>query len=170
MNRRALKMLLRSGRFLCFDCRGPYHEIKQRNAEEDDKTMVDDDFKRQSPSRHMLFDLSTLNLGIFFKEVSYSDEQDEVFVSTRVYFPYNDEDVSQGGESTSAEPDTIIRVLAKRGAIKDTSALSGHDQRVLEVLSSCPPSIRSCCFPSAGKWRAIGRSRPNISTSPRMTG
>lgn len=138
MNRRALKMLLRSGRFLCFDCRGPYHELKQRNAEEDDQTMVDDGFKRQSPSRGMLFDLSTLNLGIFFKEVSYSDEQDEVFVSTRVYFPYNDEDVGQGGESTSAEPETIIRVLAKRGAIKDTSALSTHDQRVLEVLSQLP--------------------------------
>ncbi|MEQ8602929.1 MAG: hypothetical protein RIB45_06390 [Marivibrio sp.] len=138
MNRRALKMLLKSGRFLCFDCRGPYQMIKERNAAEDDKTMVDDGFKRKSPSRGMLFDLSTLNLGIFFKEVSYSDDQEEVFVSTRVYFPYNDEDVSQGGESTSAEPDTIIRVLAKRGAIKDTTGLSAHDQRVLEVLSQLP--------------------------------
>ena len=35
MNRRALKMLLRSGRFLCFDCRGPYQMIKERNAAED---------------------------------------------------------------------------------------------------------------------------------------
>ncbi|MCR9221132.1 MAG: hypothetical protein NXI21_12990 [Alphaproteobacteria bacterium] len=138
MNRRALKMLLQSGRFLCFDCRGPYHAIKARNAAEDDKTMVGDGFQRQAASRGMLFDLSTLNLGIFFKEVSYSDDHEEVFVSTRVYFPYNDEDVSQGGESTNAEPDTIVRVLAKRGAIKDASALSAHDQRMLEILSQLP--------------------------------
>jgi hypothetical protein len=131
-------MLLQSGRFLCFDCRGPYQEIKRENAEEDDQTMVDDGFERKPRSRGMLFDLSTLNLGIFFKEVSYSDEQDEVLVSTRVYFPYNDNDIAQGGESTSAEPDTIIRVLAKRGAIKDVTELTAHDQRVLEILTQLP--------------------------------
>jgi|GEM_PF-840442 hypothetical protein len=138
MNRRALQMLLRSGRFLCFDCRGPYEALKQKNAEEDDRTMVDDGFERQSASRGMLFDLARLNLGIFFKEVSYTDDRDEVFVQTRVYFPYNDSDVSQGGESTSAEPDSIIRVLSKRGVIRESEAISAHDQRVLEVLSQLP--------------------------------
>ena len=125
MNRRALKTLLRSGRFLCFDARAVYLNLKEAHGNE-------------GFPRDKLFDLSTLNLGIFFKEVTLDDEGDEVLVSTRVYFPYNDSEVDQGGESTLADPDRIVRVLAKRGAIKADESLSTHDQRVLDILTKVP--------------------------------
>ena len=124
MNRRALKTLLRSGRFLCFDARAVYLDLKVG--------LPEDEFPKTK-----LFDLSTLNLGIFFKEVTL-DEDDEVMVSTRVYFPYNDDEVDQGGESTQADPDRIVRVLAKRGAIKRDESLSAHDQKVLDILTKVP--------------------------------
>ena len=125
MNRRALKTLLRSGRFLCFDARAVYLGLKEGSAPDE-------------PPPGKMFDLSTLNLGIFFKEVTQNDHEDEVFVSTRVYFPYNDLEVDQGGESTLADPDRIVKVLAKRGAIKSADSLSAHDQRVLEILTKVP--------------------------------
>ena len=132
-------MLLRSGRFLCFDARPVYSDLKQRSEEEQAEAKSGKAADSQPPLRGAMFDLGTLNLGIFFKEVSYSEEdEDEVLVSTRVFFPYNDEDVAQGGESTSAQPDALIDVLAKRGAIKNTSSLTAHDQRVLEILSQLP--------------------------------
>lgn len=125
MNRRALKTLLRSGRFLCFDSRGVYLNLKEGLP-------VDE------PPVDKLFDLSTLNLGIFFKEVTLDDQEDEVLVSTRVYFPYNDEEVDQGGESTNADPEHILKVLARRGAIRPGESLSTHDQRILEILTKVP--------------------------------
>lgn len=126
MNRRALKTLLRSGRFLCFDARAVYLDMKEG-------------LPADEPPTHKLFDLSTLNLGIFFKEVTLGEEdEDEVLVSTRVYFPYNDEEVDQGGESTLADPDRIVRVLAKRGAIQKDQSLSTHDQKVLDILTKVP--------------------------------
>jgi hypothetical protein len=125
MNRRALKTLLRSGRFLCFDARMVYLNLKEG-------------LPADEAPKGKLFDLSTLNLGIFFKEVTLDDDEEEVLVSTRVYFPYNDEEVDQGGESTSADPDRIVKVLAKRGAIKSDETLSGHDQRVLDILTKLP--------------------------------
>jgi hypothetical protein len=124
MNRRALQTLLRSGRFLCFDARAVYLDLKVG--------MEDGE-----PPPLKMFDLSTLNLGIFFKEVTLDDE-DEVLVSTRVYFPYNDTEVEQGGESTSADPERIVKVLAKRGAIKQDGTLSTHDQTVLSILAKLP--------------------------------
>jgi len=124
MNRRALQTLLRSGRFLCFDARQVYLDLKVGRE-------VDD------PPPEKLFDLSTLNLGIFFKEITIDDEE-EVLVATRVYFPYNDEEVDQGGESTAADPDRVVRVLAKRGAIKSDESLSAHDQKILDILTSVP--------------------------------
>lgn len=125
MNRRALQTLLRSGRFLCFDARAVYLELKTGLAPD------------ESPPQK-LFDLSTLNLGIFFKEVMLDDDEEEVQVSTRVYFPYNDAEVDQGGESTLADPDRIVKVLARRGAIKADGALSPHDQRALDILTKVP--------------------------------
>lgn len=126
MNRRALKTLLRSGRFLCFDARAVYLDMK-------------DGLPADETPTHKLFDLSTLNLGIFFKEVTLGDDdEDEVLVSTRVYFPYNDEEVDQGGESTLADADRIVRVLAKRGAIRKDQSLSTHDQKVLDILTKMP--------------------------------
>lgn len=125
MNRRALKTLLRSGRFLCFDARAVYLQLKEGLPED------------QFPETK-LFDLSTLNLGIFFKEVTMDDQEDEVLVSTRVYFPYNDEEVDQGGESTNADPERVVKVLAKRGAIKADESLSAHDQKILDILTKVP--------------------------------
>ncbi|MEQ8440844.1 MAG: hypothetical protein RIM33_09510 [Alphaproteobacteria bacterium] len=124
MNRRALKTLLRSGRFLCFDARAVYLGLKEGRQPDD-------------PPPDKLFDLSTLNLGIFFKEITIDDEE-EVLVATRVYFPYNDAEVDQGGESTAADPDRIVKVLAKRGAIKADESLSAHDQKILDILTSVP--------------------------------
>lgn len=125
MNRRALKTLLRSGRFLCFDARAVYMDMKVGRVADD-------------PPPGKMFDLSTLNLGIFFKEVTLNEHEDEVLVSTRVYFPYNDAEVDQGGESTLADPDRILKVLAKRGAIRPDGMLSPHDQKVLDILTKVP--------------------------------
>lgn len=125
MNRRALKTLLSSGRFLCFDARAIYLEISGGLGE-------------GVSSKDKLFDLTTLNLGIFFKEVTLDEDTDDVQVSTRVYFPYNDEEVDAGGESTLADPDRVIRVLSRRGAIPKDETLSTHDITVLETLTGVP--------------------------------
>ncbi|MEQ8604016.1 MAG: hypothetical protein RIB45_11925 [Marivibrio sp.] len=130
-------MLLGSGRFLCFDVRQPFQDLKVKAAA--DRDQADTNAPEQSGVPGTLFDLSTLNLGIFFKEVGAAqDDDDDVGVTTRIFFPYNDEDILEGGESTSADPKEIFEILSKRGAVKPGEQFTPHDQKVLEVLSTLP--------------------------------
>ena len=143
MNRRALQMLMGSGRFLCFDVRAPYQAIKaaaaERATEETAQGTQDNPPKKKADQGGPLFDLGTLNLGIFFKEVAPSeDDPEDVTVSTRVFFPYNDQDIMEGGESTSAAPSQVFDILSKRGAVKAGETFTPHDQKVLEVVTSLP--------------------------------
>ena len=132
-----------SGRFLCFDVRAPYQAIKaaaaERATEETAQGTQDNPPKKKADQGGPLFDLGTLNLGIFFKEVAPSeDDPEDVTVSTRVFFPYNDQDIMEGGESTSAAPSQVFDILSKRGAVKAGETFTPHDQKVLEVVTSLP--------------------------------
>ena len=130
-------MLVESGRFLCFDVRQPFQDLKAQAAAERDTATTERPQSTVTPSA--LFDLGTLNLGVFFKEVAASpDDEDDVSVTTRIFFPYNDEDVLEGGESTLADPKQIFEILRKRGAMKQGEQLTPHDQKVLEILTSLP--------------------------------
>jgi len=130
-------MLLGSGRFLCFDVRQPFQDLKVEAAAARSQAAADTPEPTGVPGT--LFDLSTLNLGIFFKEVGAApDDEDEVGVTTRIFFPYNDDDILEGGESTSADPKEIFEILSKRGAVKQGEQFTPHDQKVLEVLSTLP--------------------------------
>ncbi|MCR9219927.1 MAG: hypothetical protein NXI21_06845 [Alphaproteobacteria bacterium] len=130
-------MLLGSGRFLCFDVRQPFRDLQTQDA--DARREATSDAPPAQAAARSLFDLGTLNLGVFFKEVAASEEDpDDVGVTTRIFFPYNDEDILEGGESTSADPKEIFETLSKRGAVKQGESFTPHDHKVLEVLSSLP--------------------------------
>ena len=147
MNRRALKMLLGSGRFLCFDVRRPFRDLKAAHpASGTNAAHPASGTNAAHPASGTpgalfapLFDLAVLNQGVFFKEVEGpTEDDDEAGVTTRIFFPYNDDDVLQGGESALAAPKEIFDVLRKRGAIKPGEELSAHDQKVLDTLSRLP--------------------------------
>ena len=91
----------------------------------------------QTPSG-ALFDIGMLNQGIYFKEAVTDPITREISVTTRVYFPYNDNNLLEGGESTQATRDAIIRVLDQKGILSRNEPLGPHDQKALDTLSEIP--------------------------------
>lgn len=144
MNRQALKILLRSGRFLCFDTRPAYHALGQ--AENVETETAEAGAATAEPSsapglrkavpEGALFDNRMLNLGIYFKEASTDDT--ELDVTTRVFFPYNDANLLEGGESTLAARESLVPVLEQKGALPAGTEISGHDLTTLETLTALP--------------------------------
>lgn len=125
LDREGLRLLLNSGRFLCFNVK----EISE-NLEAG---------KDSAAKRQMLFDNTLLNGGIFFKEIEHSEEDDEIVVSTRVYFPFITEEADMGGQSIRATPDRLVRFLEKEGqGGAQRRSLNDHDRAVLEVLETTP--------------------------------
>lgn len=120
MNREALGMLLRSGRFLCFDSTDIYTALQEA-----------DDVERA------MFDNKALNAGILFKEVA-QDEDDELELTTRMYFPYDETNKLDGGESILATPESVQKMMLRRGALKENEQMSTHDQNVLRVFDLVP--------------------------------
>lgn len=117
-------MLLASGRFLCFDVRELSSVVLAHH--------------QHDPHRaRLLFDEAVLNEGIFFKEVQENDEGD-IVVSTRVYFPFVSDEAELGGQSTIATPERITRALERRGRFRKGGTLSTHDQHTLDLLHMVP--------------------------------
>lgn len=124
LDRDGLRMLLASGRFLCFDVRELSTAVRGKHTDD--------------PARaKFLFDEAILNDAIYFKEVS-ENEDDEVVVSTRVYFPFIADEAELGGQSTVATPESIAKVLERQGRFQRGGALSSHDQRTLDLLNAIP--------------------------------
>eukprot|EP00752_Nemacystus_decipiens_P013136 g11625.t1 len=114
-------MLLRSGRFLCFDSTDIYQNLVAHQA--GDKAM---------------FDNKALNGGILFKEVTRDEEDDELALTTRIYFPYDEQNKLDGGESILAAPEVVQKMMLRRGALKENEMMSTHDQTVLRVFNQVP--------------------------------
>ena len=124
LDRHGLKMLLASGRFLCFDVRELSMGVMARHQHEPHRA-------------NLLFDERVLNEGIFFKEVQ-DTEDGEVVVSTRVYFPFIADEAELGGQSTVATPDRITKTLERQGRFQRGGTLSSHDQHTLDLLHMIP--------------------------------
>lgn len=125
LDREGLRLLLNSGRFLCFNVK----EITEALAAGGES----------ASKRQLLFDNALLNGGIFFKEIEHSEEEDEIVVSTRVYFPFITEEAEMGGQSIRATPERLARFMEKEGhSGPGRAGLSDHDRAVLEVLETTP--------------------------------
>jgi len=121
MNRDALGMLMRSGRFLCFDSTDIYATLQE-----------------QDTIATAMFDNKALNAGILFKEVAQIEEDDELALTTRMYFPYDEHNKLDGGESILATPESVQKMMLRRGALKEGETLSSHDQTVLRTFDVVP--------------------------------
>jgi len=121
MNRDALGMLLRSGRFLCFDSTDIYAALQEANG-----------------AQAAMFDNKTLNAGILFKEVTQDEEEEELALTTRMYFPYDENNKLDGGESILATAEAVQKMMLRRGALKENEQMSSHDQTVLRVFDVVP--------------------------------
>jgi hypothetical protein len=136
MNRYALTRLISSGRYLCFDVRRIYGDLKAAAGQE--SLPLPETQSGPAPVAGALFDLGALNHGIFFKEVLVDEDDDEAFISTRAFFPYDEDNITDGGESTSVQPDRIARILRQKGALRKGEELSQHDLNVLRVMDELP--------------------------------
>ncbi|MEQ8603019.1 MAG: hypothetical protein RIB45_06840 [Marivibrio sp.] len=121
MNRDALGMLLRSGRFLCFDSTDIYSALQESDG-----------------VGAAMFDNKALNAGILFKEVSQGEDEDELELTTRMYFPYDESNKLDGGESILATAESVQKMMLRRGALKENEQMSSHDQTVLRVFDLVP--------------------------------
>lgn len=127
MDRDTLKLLLNSGRFLC------YNPNTLDGVTSADIALSPD----QKTGENALFDSPILEYAVFFKEARV-DANDDYVITTRVMLPFNENNAEEGGASVEALPEIFEPVMDRWFGQKVDIRQGDHDRNVLEVLCRTP--------------------------------
>ncbi len=127
MDKKLLKMTLTSGSSKVFNCLAITRDVSTH------RTIQDSDY---------LFSVRALNYGVFFKEPtdkSWNASVDAA-VDTLLYFPYNAEQLAEGGASVSLNDsrfDAVVKEFTQAfGSAEHKNA--ANDRAILNVLRESP--------------------------------
>ena len=156
MNRDALKLLLSTGKSLCYK---PNAFLRGRGESQAESTGDPGALSTtgtaglpataeatetgtavqilERPRRTVLFDSEVLQNAVFFKEAGL-DATGAICGQTRVMLTFDDDNLIKGGASTSADPETLATNLRKWYGRGFDFHLSMHDRNILSVLCRAP--------------------------------
>lgn len=133
MDRQQLARAIDVGRSSALNCFQMTKDIRHQAQE------IDEDDPRRN-----LFAISMLNDCIYFKVIETSQQNSQLVytVETLMYFPYNHENIYEGGDSVLfSDPKFLPKLYDKTGVdvrSTDGQQKTDHDRPILEMIESLP--------------------------------